>query len=128
MYISSNSQVGLLPSAVSRDYLEGTLKPSKTLQFYFNKVDEAVERAIAGTGSDPNTEIEINIIAHSIGGNVNLLRRLLSIFFLHLFRRYFQYRWTVTYSSFVIQRLYKIIAQAFIQIQYKYEYIKRVWM
>ena len=35
--------LGLVPSFFSKEYLDGTLEPSKTLSFYFRRIDEAVQ-------------------------------------------------------------------------------------
>jgi alpha-beta hydrolase superfamily lysophospholipase len=54
---------GLAPSFFSSDYWNGTLRPSRTLQFYLKRIDETVERV-----SNEFPGCTINIIAHSIGG------------------------------------------------------------
>jgi hypothetical protein len=56
--------LGLLPSALSKDYFAGTLKPKTTLDFYFKKIEETINNAIMAQGAD----IEFVIVAHSIGG------------------------------------------------------------
>lgn len=52
------------------DYAQGNLKPSKTLKFYYQKVDEAVAKALQENvaDSESETEIELILIGHSIGG------------------------------------------------------------
>ena len=57
--------LGLLPSALSKDYFAGTLKPKTTLDFYFKKIEQSIERAIMDNRGE---DVEITIIAHSIGG------------------------------------------------------------
>lgn len=54
---------GLLPSFISMDYLQGTLKPQTTLSFYFKKIDLAIEQALV---NDPDTKLIL--LGHSIGG------------------------------------------------------------
>ena len=58
---------GLLPSFFSKSYFEGTLVPSKTLNFYLKKVDEAVIQAI----QENDGNVDVTLIAHSIGGWVS---------------------------------------------------------
>ena len=62
--------LGLLPSFFSRDYFDGTLKPSKALSFYLKAVDAAVQEAIDDAAADgiEIQDLRINLLAHSIGG------------------------------------------------------------
>lgn len=56
--------LGLVGSFFTREFIDGKLEPSKTLAFYFKRVDEAVEKALAETGPD----VELVLLSHSIGG------------------------------------------------------------
>jgi len=56
--------LGLVGSFFTKEFIEGKLEPSKTLAFYFKRVDEAVEKALAETGPDA----ELVLLSHSIGG------------------------------------------------------------
>ena len=64
--------IGLLPSFFSKDYIDGTLKPSKALTFYLKAVDVAVQKAIndAKTNGVELQDLQINLLAHSIGTNM----------------------------------------------------------
>lgn len=59
--------LGLIPSFFSKAYFAGTLIPSKTLAFYLKKVDEAVLNAVL----ENDGNIDVTLIAHSIGGWVS---------------------------------------------------------
>lgn len=51
--------------------MKGTLKPSNTLQFYYKKIDEAVEAALRSeyyNNNNSNSDVEIVLLGHSIGG------------------------------------------------------------
>lgn len=56
--------LGLVGTFFTREFLEGSLEPRKTLAFYFKRVDEAVEKALAENGPDA----ELVLLSHSIGG------------------------------------------------------------
>ena len=56
--------IGLLPSALSKDYFQSQLKPNSTLSFYYKKIDESLKEALR---QYPQIE-SVNIIGHSIGG------------------------------------------------------------
>lgn len=55
--------LGLVGSFFTKEFIEGRLEPSKTLAFYFRRVDEAVEQALA-----ENPTAELVLLSHSIGG------------------------------------------------------------
>jgi hypothetical protein len=58
--ISALDWLSIVQSAVTKEYFKGELEPSKTLLFYMNAVNAAVERM----GEDK----EFTILSHSIGG------------------------------------------------------------
>ncbi len=67
--------LGLLPSFFSREYREGCLTPKGALRFYLERADtavaEAVEAVEANSDKDEeniDVEVEISVVAHSIGG------------------------------------------------------------
>jgi hypothetical protein len=61
--------LGLLPSALSADYVKGTLTTS-TLNFYFRKIDDAVRKALEEVkeGNEVEEDSSLILIGHSIGG------------------------------------------------------------
>ena len=67
--------VGLLPTFFSREYREGSLTPRGALRFYLERADKAVAEAVQAVETscdkseeDANVEVEISVVAHSIGG------------------------------------------------------------
>ncbi|CAN0037606.1 unnamed protein product, partial [Discosporangium mesarthrocarpum] len=54
---------GLLPSAVSVEYWTGNLAPAKTLQFYYEGIDRALDVI-----NENHPGKGIHIVGHSIGG------------------------------------------------------------
>lgn len=55
--------LGLLPSFFTREYLNGTLTPTKTLQFYYDGIDAALQDLNREKPDEP-----FHLIGHSIGG------------------------------------------------------------
>ena len=52
--------LSIVKSAVTKDYFDGTLQPSKTLPFYNNAINDAVKRL--------GDKEEFSVLSHSIGG------------------------------------------------------------
>ena len=80
-YLPGNSQIvtvpltrldwpiGLVPSFFSKEYRDGTLTPGKALRFYLEKANKAVQEATrAVLAEEENADVEISVVAHSIGG------------------------------------------------------------
>jgi len=53
----------ILPATLSSDYWQGTLKPGKALQFYYEAIDRAFAKA-----KKTHPGVKMNFIGHSIGG------------------------------------------------------------
>lgn len=53
-----------MPATLTKDFFTGTLRPKKTLGFFYEALDKAFEQVEADYGSD----IQVAVLGHSIGG------------------------------------------------------------
>ena len=61
---SPAEQLRIVPATLTKDFFTATLRPGRTLGFFYEALDKAFEQVEADYGSD----VQVAILGHSIGG------------------------------------------------------------